>query len=114
MSAKSQSNPCPQWAAELLVKLRAVEIKLGNLHEPQDEDPESKENQWLVKSLDELDGGQEELANVLFERICSGLAGEGFSHEAIADMVNKALGGGGSKGTIKYCSAADVREALDC
>lgn len=113
MTGKSQSTPCPQWASELLVKLKAVEIQLGNLHDPQTDDPDSKEHQWLVRSLDELEGGQEELANSLFDRICSGLAGEGYSPEAIADLVNKALGGGGSKGTIKYCSAEDVRDALE-
>lgn len=108
------THACPDWAIEMLAKLRAVEIKLGNLHDPGAQgDPDSKENQWLVKNLDELDGGQEELANALFDRICRGLSDEGFTPEAIATVINERLGGGGKDGTIRYCNADNVRESLE-
>ena len=113
-TATKPTHPCPEWAVEMLAKLRAVEIKLGNLHDPGTQgDPASKEHQWLVKNLDELDGGQEELANALFDRICRGLADEGLTPEAIANLVNERLGGGGKDGNIRYCNADNVRESLD-
>jgi hypothetical protein len=107
------SHPCPEWATELLSKLRAVEIKLGNLHDPgTPRDPNNKENQWLVRNLDELDGGQDELANALFDRVCRGLFDEGLSPDVIAAIINERLGGGGKDGTIRYCNADNVRESL--
>lgn len=131
-SPPKKTIPCPEWAASLLDKLQRLEVKLGNVQEPEhsgDSDSGSTSGPagWHSRSVDDLvaaaandssdtytptqtDDGAADLAEAIFDRVCAGLAEEGRSHQEIADVINSRVGAGGR---MKYCDAADVAEALE-
>lgn len=123
---------CPQWAESMLEKLHRLEVKLGNIQESDtatNTEDHTSPMGWHTRSMDELvsasggpdtgdanplsasrdDDGSSDLAEAIFDRVCAGLAEEGFSHEQIANIINSRVGAGGR---MKYCNAEEVAEAL--
>ncbi len=122
MTAKSQIPECPKWAADLLAKLHRLEVKLGNIIESGKESREESPDEpkaWHTRDLGDImadedgeseSGGDADLAEAIFDRVCAGLSEDGFSAQEIADIVNSRVGNGGR---MKYCDASDVNEALE-
>jgi hypothetical protein len=111
-SAHAQDK-CPKWAEELVVRLRGLEIQLGNLKP--DDGWQSLTAQSLAERaarLNAQEGNAEldaSLTETLFQRLCRGLSEEGFGPEAIAAMVNCRL----HSERLPYCSTDDVDEVLN-
>lgn len=102
-------DTCPSWAEDLIMKLKQVEIYLGNI---------PSVLAWKSHHLDEIakrafDKDQavfdEEKAEFIYKRIVRGLAKEAFSPETIGDFFNHRIGFDG--GPV-YTNAEEVREAL--
>ncbi|NDE15589.1 hypothetical protein EBZ80_11730 [bacterium] len=133
MTARSPIPDCPKWAADLLAKLHRLEVKLGNIIEATPAKDSTKDSAgdstgedssdgtmaWHTRDLGDLipddrdeneSGGDADLAEAIFDRVCAGLAEDGFTAQEIADIVNSRVGNGGR---MKYCDASDVNEALE-
>lgn len=103
----------PNWAEQLLERLRQMEISLGNLH------PEN--TGWSATKLDSLyqrlhtdDGADEhELddgePDAVFAQIARGLAREGYVAEQISEAINARMTG---NSRLAYCNAQEVQAAI--
>jgi len=112
--SKTTSVPvCPDWAASLLARIHALEVKLGNIRETASSDA------WKNVDLEKLyaqafDNADEQAAgndqvDALFARVAKGLAREGMAPQAIAQLVNARVGAGGR---MAYCNADEVQDAI--
>jgi hypothetical protein len=103
-------DKCPRWADELIVRIKELELELGNIT------PEGGKD-WQVSNVEDLyhrtgsDTGQADEGTVetLFQQVARGLSKEGFGPEDIAAMINSRVPSGGR---LPYCNAAEVRAAL--
>ncbi|MBP9707908.1 MAG: hypothetical protein KBD78_09695 [Oligoflexales bacterium] len=105
-----QKVVCPDWAQEQLLKLRAIEINLGNI--PDQQDFIAKDMRQLMNSLlqhDDVHAADSDFADLLFAKVAFALASDGYSHEQIANFVNARVG---YKGGPPYCNVAEVAEAI--
>jgi hypothetical protein len=106
------SDQCPRWAEELIARIRAIELQLGNIV------PEGGKD-WHVSNVEDLyrrtgtmdDGGEadEGAVEALFAKVARGLAGEGLKPSEIAALINARVPSGGR---LPYCSAAEVAAVL--
>jgi hypothetical protein len=114
---KKPDDHCPQWADRLILRLKLLELSLGNICrggsiEKGWQDHELSE---LVKSLErdkEQERGHsfsESQVDYLFQKLSQALYQQGFSPEDIAKFINKRLTGSAK---LPYCSAQEVTEAL--
>jgi hypothetical protein len=109
--SKKISDNCPDWAAELINEIVAIEIELGNI---------IKETDWaqipgesLVKrtfgdasTYQEL----EERVEILFQKLSKALTKDGFDPEAIATFINVRATSQSSR--LPYCNADEVTQAI--
>lgn len=99
------NDRCPTWAAQMIARIRDIEIEQGNINPPGD---------WKERNLEALQGraftedGPDD-AETLFVELAKRLSSEGFSDDEIAGFVNARVVSGGK---LLYCSAAEVRDAL--
>jgi hypothetical protein len=106
----STVDQCPAWAHSLIVQLKELEIRLGNI-------PESLT--WQTGDLDTLAARvqgetdlldtEHDMSETLFRKIVHQLAREDFEPEEIATFINSRVG---YKGGPPYCNAAEVRAEL--
>lgn len=115
MTLQNHNDDCPSWADKMLRQIHDLEVKLGNIKDP--------EESWTGGDLSDLEervfGGGDpdaELASAeatveaLFRRVATGLTAEGFEAPVIADFVNARVGKGGR---LPYCNAKEVQEAVE-
>lgn len=105
--AKAQG---PSWAEELVLRLRELELRLGNL-KPADGWQSLTAEQLAARAgaLNEEESSDDaSLTETLFQRLCRGLSEEGFAEDAIASFINARL----HTERLPYCNAAEVSEAL--
>lgn len=111
-----QTDSCPVWADRLLRQIHDLEVKLGNLRDPQDAWGGGDLAELQQRAFRASDENDAELAQAeatvesLFGRVASGLASEGFDAAAIAGMINARVGRGGR---LPYCDAREVLEVID-
>ena len=106
-------DKCPGWAEQLIARIRALEIQLGNIR-PDEDGWQSLTAQELAQramavnvedNVGEIDAS---LTETLFERVCRGLNEEGYDSAAIAAMFNARI----RSGRLPYCSAEEVEDTL--
>ena len=106
----SLQDNCPSWAVQLIAQILEVEMRLGNVRPPAET--------WKSDAMDELlrrtsatdaTAADESAAEMLFARVCRGLADEGFGPEEAAAFINARIPTGSR---LPYCSAAEVLAAL--
>ena len=96
-------DSCPKWANDLILQLRLLEERLGNL---------KGSEQWRKADLEELlervsqdvhldDGATDQI----FSRIVNGLREEGFADGKVAAMINARIP---CPGNLTYCNAEEV------
>jgi len=106
------ADGCPPWAVELILKIRELEIQLGNI--PAGKAWQTLEN--LEKLQERVFGDDEEAQRLdeetverIFRKVAIGLMEEGFTSEKIAGFVNARVGYDGGP---PYCSSSEVRDVL--
>lgn len=110
-------DDCPKWAEELILKIRAMEIQLGNIRPgmTSSKADEAWQSQELGKLLDRLgeDGDTlrltEEAVEGLFRKVAKDLTAEGFTPAQIVAFVNSRVA---PESRLPYCDAREVMEAL--
>ena len=110
-SAPKVKDNCPVWAAELFIRIQALEIRLGNVRETAAK-MRSLDLDELVKRAeadDSIDHADNEMVEALFDRTCRGLFDEGFDAGEIAAFANARIGAGGG---LPYCNAEEVSDTL--
>ncbi|MBI2603034.1 MAG: hypothetical protein HYW48_08255 [Deltaproteobacteria bacterium] len=102
-------DTCPKWAEDLIMKLKQVEIYLGNI--PSVLAWQSQHLDAIAKRAFEKDEAvfDEEKAEFLYRRIARGLVKENFSPEIISGFFNRRIG---FQGGPAYTNADEVREAV--
>ncbi len=111
-----KTDSCPSWANEMILQLRALEVKLNNIPDsPNWSNFESIEA--LYKKINERDQHlnneiflDEGMTEKMFATISKKLSAEGFSVEDIVSFINKRIG---YKGGPAYCNAAEVIESIN-
>ena len=115
-STPESRDTCPEWANQMILKIRDLEVELGNLLPPdQDESADS----WWERPLDTLSNrldasGKESLdalehaAERAFEKVSRDLVRLGYSYATIAQFINLRLTG---NSRLKYCDASEVEAA---
>ena len=117
MNDQSTQTPvadgCPAWAAEIIGKIRLMEIELGNIIPAGDK--------YATRDLDELAArlsNDEDLTrtnltatgvDALFAKLAKDLTQAGHAPDVIAKFVNARVA---PESRLPYCSADEVREAL--
>ncbi len=106
---EEKKDACPQWAEDLIVKLREVEILLGNI-------PSSLawQSQHLADVAKRAFAGEEAVsaeqkAEFIYRRIVRGLAQEKFTVEDICSFINSRIR---YQGGPKYTDEKEIREAM--
>ncbi len=110
-------DACPKWAEELILKIRAMEVQLGNVRpgmgKKGGDDWKSQDLGKLMARLTAEDGDDlkavEAAAEALFAKIAKGLSEEGFTPEEIAQFVNARVA---PESRLPYCDTREVMEAL--
>ena len=107
---KVTKDGCPEWAEDLILKLREVEILLGNIP-----DSLSWKSEHLSKVSERAFARDEAVfddkkAEFIYRRIVRGLEDEGFAAEQIASMINSRIG---YKEGPPYTNTQEVQEALE-
>lgn len=101
-------DACPEWAEDLIAKLREVEIILGNI-------PDSLT--WKSEHLNKVSQRafakdeavfDDKKAEFIYLRIVRGLDEEKFTSEQITQFINSRIG---YKDGPPYTSISEVREA---
>ena len=105
----SANRSCPDWAQVMIDQLLQVEIFLGNIPKSLEWSSERIEQVQRKLYSDEKGTMTDEVAEILFQRICKGLKVDNFSDLEIADFVNSRVA---YKGGPKYCNESDIKEAL--
>lgn len=100
---------CPEWAEDLIAKLREVEILLGNIPESL-----SWKSEYLHKVNQRAFAKDEAVfddkkAEFIYQRIVRGLADAKFTSAQIASMINARIG---YKGGPSYTNEQEVEEAI--
>ena len=113
ITSESQTKPsdnCPRWAVEMILRIRDLEVQLGNLR------PDSSEP-WKVANITDVYSRLEDpessavfadLVESLFGKLAVGLKDAGFDSEQIAALINTRI----PSGRLPYCNSAEVQEAL--
>ena len=106
---ESMKDGCPDWAEDLIAKLREMEILLGNIP-----DSLAWKSEHLNKVAKRAFAKEEAVfddskAEFLYKRIVRGLTEESFTPDTIAAMMNARIA---YKGGPRYTSADEVLEAL--
>lgn len=101
---------CPEWAEDLISKLREVEIILGNIP-----DSLSWKSEHLTKVSERAFAKDEAVfddkkAEFIYRRIVRGLDDEGFAADKIAGMINARIG---YKDGPPYTNSEEVQDALE-
>ncbi len=110
MSEKKKfEDGCPAWAEDLIMKLREVEILLGNIP-----DSLTWKSEHLKKVSERAFAKDEAVfddkkAEFIYRRIVRGLADEKFSADKITAFINIRIG---YKDGPPYTSIAEVQEAM--
>lgn len=108
---KAIDDQCPTWAAELFVKIQALEIRLGNIRETAAQWSAVELDEWVKRAEadEEYRHADAEMVEALFNRTCKALAEAGFAPAKIAAFANARIGAGGR---LPYCNADEVAESL--
>lgn len=106
---ETPKDKCPEWAEDLIAKLREVEIILGNIP-----DSLAWKSEHLAKISERAFAKDEAVfddkkAEFIYKRIVRGLHDENFSADSITKIINARIG---YKGGPPYTSESEVREAL--
>jgi len=123
---KEATNPsindgCPAWATELIAKILVLEVEVGTIKSPGDQ---NSLGDWSTTQVDELmkvasrldQSNHSETANLsaiienLFAKVVHGLHREGHATSVIASMINARIPTGCR---LPYCNAEEVQAALD-
>lgn len=110
------NDKCPEWANSLIMYLRDIEVKLGNIPDSPDwQTVESVEDLQArsfptAQTLQEDEFVDNDIADRLFERIVMKLADEDHSVDEIVSYVNSRLC---YKGGPPYCDAKEVSLVLE-
>jgi len=107
---KAIKDGCPEWAEDLILKLREVEILLGNIP-----DSLSWKSEHLSKVSERAFAKEEAVfddkkAEFIYRRIVRGLDDEGFEPEQIAAMINARVG---YKEGPPYTNSQEVQDAME-
>lgn len=108
---------CPKWAEDLILKIRALEIQLGNVRPGMgtkaDEDWQAQHFSKLAAKLSDDSDDEarhaEAAVEALFKKIAKGLSEEPFTVDEIAQFINARVA---PESRLPYCNAAEVSEAL--
>jgi hypothetical protein len=109
-------DQCPDWAHRLILKIRDLEVELGNLLPDNLHDSKS---QWWEQDLQRLsqrmEGSDQASLDALeqavesaFIKLSRDLTRSGFTPQLIAQFVNSRLT---ASSRLKYCDAREVAEA---
>ncbi len=106
----SLKDGCPEWAQDLIVKLREVEILLGNI--PNSLAWQSKHIAEVAKRAFAKEEAvfDEQKVEFIYKRIVRGLIQEKFSPAQICAFINARVG---YQGGPPYTNEAEVREVMD-
>jgi hypothetical protein len=101
------TKACPGWAAKQIDQIATLEVRLGNIR------PEGDFKEAMLADVVDRIGSDEaafdeSAVEALFVQVSRGLAGEGFTPDEIAGVINARI----PSGKLPYCNASEVREAL--
>jgi hypothetical protein len=104
------ADKCPRWASDLIIRIRDLEVQLGNIR------PDSSEA-WQVNHVTDVFNRLEDpdssavfadLVESLFAKVTRGLKDEGFASDEIATFINSRI----PSGKLSYCNRSEVEAAF--
>lgn len=106
----SRPDKCPRWAAELIIRIRDLEVQLGNIRPDNSEAWQVKHVTDVFSRLEDPDSSAvfADLVESLFVKVSRGLKDEGFTSDEIATFINSHI----PSGKLSYCNRAEVEAAL--
>jgi len=107
-----QSTPdhCPRWATELIIRIRDLEVQLGNIRPDNSEAWQVKHVTDVFSRLEDPDSSAvfADLVESLFVKVSRGLKDEGFASDEIATFINSRI----PSGKLSYCNRSEVEAAI--
>mgnify|MGYP006285660201 CR=1 FL=1 len=104
------ADKCPRWASDLIVRIRDLEVQLGNIRPDNSEAWQVQHVTDVFNRLEDPDSSAvfADLVESLFVKVARGLREEGFVSDQIATFINSRI----PSGKLSYCNRSEVEAAL--